>query len=171
LHNLDRPQEALKCVEEAIRLNPELTEAQAAKKLILGKTSHAYYENAVGLNSKDTLAWNNKGLVLLNRGKYLESLACWDKAIEIDPKNPAVWVNKGVALTYLGKGEEAIFCCDKALELDSENAGLWYNKGSALFVFGRYAEALKCVEEAIRLDPKSDMFYKLKQLILQKSGR
>ena len=76
------------------------------------------YNKMLELNSKNTLAWNNKGTVLAKIGNYNEALKCFNKVLEIYPKNGGGLHNKGVILDNLRKPQEAIECYDKALTLD-----------------------------------------------------
>ncbi len=66
-----------------------------------------------------SLAWNNKGFILYEMGKYEEAIQAYDKAIEIDPNYLLVWNNKGIALEKLGRYDEAAECYNKAKELES----------------------------------------------------
>ena len=61
-------QEALKCYDEILEMDPNYVKA-----------------------------WYAKGLVFLQLEKPKESLDCFDKALEIDPKNVDVWNYKCIA--------------------------------------------------------------------------
>jgi tetratricopeptide (TPR) repeat protein len=54
-------------------------------------------------NFKD--AWNDKGLCLINLGRYEEAIACYDKALKIDPDDKKAWFYKGVSLDIVGRQE------------------------------------------------------------------
>ena len=79
LGKLGKHDEAIKCFDKAIKLNPN-------------------YEKA----------WNNKGVALDNLGKHDEAIKCYDKAIKLNPNDEDAWYNKGLALDKLGKDKEAI---------------------------------------------------------------
>ncbi|MEA2045640.1 MAG: tetratricopeptide repeat protein [Euryarchaeota archaeon] len=83
LYGLGDYTEAIRCYDEAIRINPQYTDA-----------------------------WNNKGLALGDLGRYDEAIDCYDKSIKIDPEHALAWKNKGGSLCLLGKYDEAIACCD-----------------------------------------------------------
>ena len=69
-----------------------------------------------GLGPKpDFLTPYNKGVALLNLGKYNESIAYFDKALAINPKNVVSLYNKGAVLNKLGKYNESIAYFDKVL--------------------------------------------------------
>ena len=65
-------EEAIKCFDEAIRLNPE-----------------------------DKLVWFHKGLSLCELENYDGAITCFDEAIKIDSKFSLPWNNRGRALLEL----------------------------------------------------------------------
>jgi len=60
--------EAIKCYDEAIKLNPQYAEA-----------------------------WSSKGNALVNQGDYDEAIKCYDEAIKLNPQYAKAWYNKGTA--------------------------------------------------------------------------
>ena len=81
-----------------------------------------YFDKSIEIDPQDAGAWNNKGVVLGELGKYEEVIAAFDKAIEINSQLSEAWTNKGIALCYLGKYEEAIAAHDKAIEINPQFA-------------------------------------------------
>jgi tetratricopeptide (TPR) repeat protein len=57
----------------------------------------------------------NKGVELLDAGKYEEAITYFDKALAIEPNDVDALNNKGIALHNLGKNQEAIALFDKVL--------------------------------------------------------
>ena len=53
------------------------------------------YDESIKLNPKYEIAWNNKGNSLYKFGKYEESIECYDEAIKLNPKFENAWNNKG----------------------------------------------------------------------------
>jgi tetratricopeptide (TPR) repeat protein len=80
--------EAIKAYDEAIRLNPNLTEA-----------------------------WNNKGNALYAQGNYSDAIKCYEEAIRLDPNHAEAWNNKGIILEVLGNSIAADEAFAKAKEL------------------------------------------------------
>jgi tetratricopeptide (TPR) repeat protein len=78
------------------------------------------------LQSSHVGAWNNKGLILADQGKYEEAIKCYDVAIQINSENMQTWRAKARALDALGRYEEALQCCDIALKLDPTNGETIY---------------------------------------------
>ena len=56
----------------------------------------------------------NKGVDLMNQGRYEEAIAALDISIDIEPAGDAYYA-KGIALDSLGRSEEAIAAFDQAL--------------------------------------------------------
>jgi serine/threonine protein kinase len=124
LEILGRHEEALRCFEKALELDPRL---------------------AAG--------WTNKGNSLHSLGRFEEAVRCLDQALELAPRDAGVWSNKGGSLISLGRFEEAIRCFDQALALDPRDTAAWMNKGGSLHRLHRYEDALRCYDQALELDP------------------
>lgn len=65
-------------------------------------------------------AWNNKGLILYNQGKYDEAIQAYDKAIKLDPKDADPWNNKAIVFKALGRIAEADAAYAAAVKVLSE---------------------------------------------------
>jgi len=113
------------------------------------------YDKAIEIDPNNSVVWNNKGLALYFLGKYDEAIKCYDKAIEIDPNDADVWNNKGDSLDSLGKYEEAITSYDKAIEIDPNDADVWNNKGDSMDSLGNNDEAKKCYDKSKELGHSS----------------
>jgi len=66
LGTLGMNQEAIKCFDKALRINPRIEEV-----------------------------WSNKGHALDNLGQYQEAIKCYDEALRINPRDEECWSNKG----------------------------------------------------------------------------
>lgn len=76
------------------------------------------YDRSLELNPLFVDAWHGKGLALFILGRDEEAIDCYDKTLELNPRKADAWHQKGISLGCLGRFEEAIHCFDKALELD-----------------------------------------------------
>lgn len=156
LMKLGRPEEAIACFDEVLRLDPSYR-----------------------------VAWQGKGGVLLAQGRYEEALACFDRALALDPDSAVDWQNKGVALATAGRSPEAMECFQKASQLGSSDAlhvarwmlGGTLESGDALLRYrrhlgldtsratelvyqghalsrsGSHQEASRCYDDSLALDP------------------
>ncbi len=116
---LDRPAEALVCLERALEINP-----------------------------KSEVAWVNKGTALAKLGRHEEALRCYNAALRLNPTYEVAWNNKANTLARRGKHREAIRCYDEAIRLDQGYRDAWVNKGYVLVQLGDYDGAAECAEHA-----------------------
>jgi tetratricopeptide (TPR) repeat protein len=117
-------EEALKCFDEAIRIDPKYAEA-----------------------------WLNRGFAVRGLGRFEEVLECFKKATEINPGYTEAWLNRGFALRGLERYEEALDCFDKVIKTDPTNADALAAKGFTLHRLNRIAEAARSYDEALKLNP------------------
>ena len=159
LNNLGRFNEAIKCFDTALEINPRDTVAwndKGTSFYSLGRFNEAIkcYDRALEINPKLVEPWTNKGISLHSLGRFNEAINCYDKALEIDPQSPIAWNNKGIGFNSLGRFDEAIKCFDKALEIDPQLPGAWSNKGTSFHSLGHFNEAINCYDKALEIDPQ-----------------
>ena len=112
---LKKLEEAIKCYDKAIELNPNDHFAKTNRNISINFLKKGYLD---------------EGKSLFDQGKFEEAIKCYDKAIELDPKEDLAYLFKGYAfqeqsklekgIKALKKLEEAIKCYDKAIELNPE---------------------------------------------------
>ncbi len=119
---LGRYEEALECIDIALRMNP-----------------------------RNEVAWVNKGNALVRMGRLVDALKCYNSAIKVNPGYEVGWNNKGNALARLGKYPDALRCYERALQIDAAYKGAWVNKGYVLTKLGDFEAAAKCADEVVRL--------------------
>lgn len=129
------------------------------------------YDKALEINPGSMEAWNNKGLALARTGRLAEAIQCYDKALEITPGDSEVIYNKGISLALLGRSKEAIECYDKLLAVNPRDADAWCSKGDVLFESGRDEEALAAYNKSIEIDPKDEVTWNNRGMTLVKLNR
>ena len=75
-----------------------------------------YFKEAIKLDSKDSMLWNNLGDAYLNTGEFEKGLECCEKARSLNPNNFRAWFTTseiyyelqeyGKAMEYATKAEE-----------------------------------------------------------------
>ncbi len=115
--------------------------------------------------------WLNKGVELLDQGRYDEANRAFDKVIEANPKDKHAWYNKGNALENLGNYDEAIKAYEEAIRIDPQYADAWINKGQALSIQGKHDDALQCFVKATDADPKNSVAWYNKGVVLKTLGK
>ena len=103
-------------------------------------------DNALKLSPNNEVALVNKGMALSRLGRHREALKCYNEAIRVNPGYEVAWNNKGNALTRLNRYDEAIKCYDRAIHLDEEYREAWVNKGYVLAKKGDYDGAARCAD-------------------------
>ena len=114
------------------------------------------YDNALQLNPQLSEAWYGKGVVLNKQGKYDDAITAYDNAIQINPNFAYAWCNKGDSLQKEGSYENAINAYDEAIDLDPRDAYPLNNKGVVLSKLGKYEEAIKAFDQAIEIDANNE---------------
>ena len=163
LHKLQRPQEALKALEQALTINSN----NSADWMFKGELSFAlgdYQSALLSLNravelrqeqniNPSSLLHNNRALVALELEEYDLALEDVEQAISIDANFAPAWRNKGLILETSDRDIESLAAYDKALELDPEDYNTWTNKGFSLYKLERYQEAKQSFEKALEINP------------------
>jgi tetratricopeptide (TPR) repeat protein/RNA polymerase subunit RPABC4/transcription elongation factor Spt4 len=114
---LGRYDEALECIDAALKINPE-----------------------------NEVAWVNRGTALSRLGRHREALKSFNEAIKKNPSYEVAWNNKGNTLARLKRYDEALKSYDMAIEIDEMYREAWVNKGYILAKMGRYEDAARCAD-------------------------
>lgn len=75
------------------------------------------FEQAVGDQPQDPIAWYNRATTLDHLGQAQAALASYDRALELKPDFPEAWNNRGSLLDDLGRHQEALASYERALRL------------------------------------------------------
>jgi tetratricopeptide (TPR) repeat protein len=100
LASLGRPEEAIRCYNHALFLNPKHTASlinRAASLIRLNRNEEAIADcdTALSLDSKYAQAWHNKGIALLNTRRADDAVSCFQMSTELDPSLPNSWSSLG----------------------------------------------------------------------------
>lgn len=88
LHKLDRPQQAMAALEEAVRLGPDVASN-----------------------------WTSKGIAHRAAGELAEAVACYETALSLDPEHAEAWLSLGVTRTLMGDFDAGLEALDRGLAL------------------------------------------------------
>ncbi len=155
-----QPAEAVRCYQEAVRLQPGCFEAQAQ----LGALSHqagqleaaaAYLETALRLNPRFANLNLLLGSVYKKLGRFEEAAACCRREADLAPHNADVPYNLGLVLQNLERPDEAALAYQRALKLRPDYVDALINLGSVQRQLRQTAEALPRFEAAVRLAPQN----------------
>jgi len=153
-----RREESRRHYEEAVRLKPDLVEAQVNLGILLDEDGRAgealpHLEEAVRLDPAAPRPRYNLGLALAAAGRADEAIAQLQESRRLKPDDPEVLASLGLALAQSGRTGEAIAQYEEALRLRPEDAAAHYNLGSLLTDANRIPEAKAHYEAALGLRP------------------
>jgi len=74
------------------------------------------YQQAVGVWPEIPSAWNNMGLILMDRSNYMDAVEAFKTAARQNPTDPRPIINVGVAYDRTGWAEEALVAYVQALD-------------------------------------------------------
>jgi len=101
--------------------------------LHFGETDHGIqdFDQAIQVNPKDFLAYNNRGLAYRNKGETDTAINSYDQAIQISPDFALAYYNRGNA--YYDKRDYArtIDVLNQAIKLNQNFALAYFNRGMA----------------------------------------
>lgn len=157
-------EEAIRCYDEAIKLQPALFEPYNNLGILLNELKHydkaeATFRKAIELNPLHATAYSNFGSLLYSLKRYDEAEATLRKAIKLNPLYTKAYNNLGVLLIDLLRFEEAEATFRKAIEINPLYAKAYNNLGKLLRDQQRYKEAESIYQKAIELDPSDFDFY------------
>ncbi len=176
LNELDRVDEAYKCLEEIAEINPEKKkwlagvrknpEIQRCDKLMEDAeilVADQQYEKAIS-NYKEVIksdptctdAYMNIGICCDHLGDHSSAIDFFDMTLELYPLYPKAWSNKAITYQHMGDIDDALRCFDKAIDLDKNYSLAYYNKGVLLMENGDYRHALECFTKTFEIDPKNE---------------
>ncbi len=160
------PQGALENYANAIRLNPNFTNAYYGRglaKFNLGDKQGAIadYNEAIRLNPNYADAYNNRGLEKSNLGDKKGAIADYNEALRINPDYANVYNRRGIVKSDIGDQEGAIADYTESIRLNNPELHLPYNnRGIAKKDLGDKQGAIADYSEAIRLNPNyADAYY------------
>lgn len=174
LSYLNRGDEALEAIQEAIDLNGSSMQAWYTKGSILFKLNKSEEANqsfsqAIKLDPSDANAWYGMAKTEAIAGKHKEALKSYEMAINRNKHFEQAWIDKGEIYKALNHEGEALVSFDMALEAINHNeAVLFCDKGYALRVRGRDHEALEAFTRSLEIDPQNAAAWYNKSIVLVK---
>ncbi|MFX0056306.1 MAG: tetratricopeptide repeat protein, partial [Candidatus Hermodarchaeota archaeon] len=152
--------EALRCFNQAIRLDPNLSEAYTNRGRVLmalgpDKASSALesFNKALRLSPDNWEALLDKAKAMRALGRTKEELACYEKLSETVTDVPAIWIRMGDIKLEQGRFNDAVGNYDHALMLDPEKVAALVHRAIGLSMMQRGKEAVKSAEKATKLAP------------------
>ena len=153
--------EAIRCLDQAIKLNPKQAEAYALRgRLLLSlgpkKAKEALKEIRKGLDLDpgNVKILKDKAFALKILGKSKEELECYRLIVQSSADDWQIWVHKGDTELKLGHIKQAIDSYGHALELESECVPALVHRAIALAMSESWKDAIKSAEAASKIAPE-----------------
>ena len=153
-----RRDEAIRLIDQALRLRPDSAAALAMGGYMLGESrkpdaAMRFYGRALELDPSLTVAHVNLGKLLFAAGRFAEALASFAAATALAPHDADAWCSLAGALRELGRLEESVEAAERALELRHDFPEAAINLGNALLKLDRSKEALEAYLQANAAGP------------------
>jgi tetratricopeptide (TPR) repeat protein len=154
--------EALRSLDQAIRLDPDLAHAHSNKGRILlsigpekaGEALKAF-EKALRLLPDNPDILRDKAIALRVLGHTEEELDCYRKISAFSKDEWAVWLRIGDLQLELGDFKQADLSYKTALELKNDLVPAFIHRAIALAMSEQYSDALKSAETATKIEPEN----------------
>lgn len=66
------------------------------------------FDSATNIDNNYVSAWNDKGVALMELGKFQDALKCFEQVIRLEPSDNMAWYNRGYVLLILEEYQEAV---------------------------------------------------------------
>jgi tetratricopeptide (TPR) repeat protein len=130
-----------------------ITMAAARRQVAYWKDSATLYRRALECTTDNWVAHANLAGVLVEQGRYAETVEHSEASLAIRPDNPVAMVYLGRALQGLGRPQEAAVQLERALARDQESSLILLDLANALADAGDQAGARARYRQALDKDP------------------
>lgn len=131
----------------------------------------SFFERAIRLNPRYTLAHFELGRMYYAWGHYHKAIEPLKKAIELNPEMPASYFNLGFNYNLADMYADAEEVLRQALQIVPDHIRGNYELGYALLQQRRAKEAIECFRKVVKLKPDHEMAYHfLSQVLVLQEG-
>ncbi|MHC4476902.1 MAG: tetratricopeptide repeat protein [Planctomycetota bacterium] len=111
------------------------------------------YHQAIGIRPDYLDAYQNLGILFVERKRLKEAVAHYERALANLPGQAGLHEGMGLALFEQGKTDEAIEQYERAIEIDPQKASVYDNLGRAYIGLDRRQDANENFAKALQLNP------------------
>jgi tetratricopeptide (TPR) repeat protein len=144
---------------QALKLNKEISDAYIGLSVAYLAENNIekafqFADEALKKNSRNGLAFNQRGWTHYKLNKIDEAIHDFDQAIRHAPQLSIVYNNRGMCHTEKGQHDLAIKDLNRAVALNPRSAVAYTNRGTAYMAMNKFKEALADFKKAVELSPK-----------------
>jgi uncharacterized caspase-like protein/Flp pilus assembly protein TadD len=111
-------------------------------------------DEAIRLNPKYAIAYNNRGNAFHRKGDNDRAIADYSEAIRLDPKYAVAYSSRATVFNQIGSRDRALADFDEAIRLNPKLTAAYNGRGFAFKQKGELDRAIRELDEAIKLSPK-----------------
>jgi tetratricopeptide (TPR) repeat protein len=150
--------EAAKCFDQALQLNPGYAEAYfnlGNTQVRRGEIDSAIecFRNCLSLTPSAPGAYHNLANLYQKQGRLQEAIPYYEEAIHLRPEWAEAYKGLGNVYSSLGSPDKAVHYFSRAVRLAPCDADIHYNLGNAYRDDGQVAESVRCYQQALALKP------------------
>ena len=98
----------------------------------------------------------NKGIALVNLGKYEDAIKVIDRVLSLDPNDSEILLFKAIALESQGlDGEKFIQFYEKSMKINTNDYEMLCNIGFHITQMGGYENAIKYFDRVLSVEPNN----------------
>ncbi len=150
--------QAREAVDQALRLNPELPEAQATLAVIHEQydwdweKAELAYRRALKLDPNNFNTRQRFGWYLAKLGRFAEAEEQLQQALRLDPHSVNANFYYGTSMLFAHRYEEAAAQLRKTIGLDANYSGIYWNLARIHHMQGNFAEAIAALRQALLIE-------------------
>ena len=163
--NFHKPREALKYLDQAIKLNPNKGDAYGHRGIAYFQLGnyHLSVENhtqAIKVDPKYIMHYINRAHAYFQLRMYEEAIEDTAQATELDPNATVSYAVRAGFYSQLEKHDLVIKEYDQIIRLEPNNAAYYYARGWTYAVaLNDHQKAIEDYNQAIRLEPNQTLLY------------
>jgi tetratricopeptide (TPR) repeat protein len=155
---LDRHEEALRCLDEALSIDPHNPADRRNRAVMLTKLQRldeaiAGYQALLVTRPDDVDVLVRLSLTLNQADRREEALEVVRQAVGIKPDAPDVLNARVIVLDNLGRYTDALNDLDRMLAIEPNHIDAINNAGMILARMGRFKDALACYDRSLNIKP------------------
>ncbi len=154
----NQKQEAIACYEQALKLNPNLSQAHHNLGEIYSREEKwqaaiSSYQKAIKLNPKFSWSHHSLGKAFANTHQWEKAIYSYQQALQLNPQAAVTYHCLGDALVKQKQLDTAIIAYQKAIELQPETWVVHHKLANIFQEKGELDTAIVAYHEAIKLNP------------------